>query len=132
MTTFSVIMVSGGTILGAAPETVGMTVELLHVNGSHHCHLPNLPTARFHHAQTGLVACGGVERWPVPTTQCFTFSSGSWEESHNLAQTRYMHSAWSSPLGVMLLGGRDTRTTTEILTENGGTTPGFTLDYDTG
>ena len=28
-----------------------------------------------------------------------------------------------------MLGGRDSGTTTEILTQSGDTTPGFTLDY---
>ena len=128
ITTISVIMVSGGQ----PNNNAGINVELFHTNGTRHCSLPNLPAVRSHHTPSGQVTCGGVKIWPVATTPCFTFSSGSWEESHNLAQPRYLHSVWSSPKGVMLLGGRDTRTTTEILTENGGTTPGFTLDYDTG
>ena len=64
---------------------------------------------------------------------CLTLSSsGSWEESHNLAKHRYWHTAWESPQGTILLGGEaSVGATTEILLESGDTTPGFCLPYST-
>ena len=122
MTNISVILISGGS--GS-----GEDVELLHTNGSRICSLPDLPSNRHRlgHTQTGVTACGG---WDWGST-CHTLSStGSWEESHNLAHSRRHHSAWASPLGIVLIGGVD-RWGSEILLENGITTTGLNLDYQT-
>ena len=132
MKLISVILVSGS---GSEPSiSAGRTVELLHTNGSRICSLPDLPFYREHHTQTGLTACGGGGD-DASKTSCHTLSStASWEQSHNLAQARGGHSAWRSPQGVMLIGGpddSDADITTEILTENGDTIPGFNLDYST-
>ena len=126
MTIISVILVSGGHPY----DTVGRSVELLHNNGSRLCSLPDLPYTRHYHSQTGLTACGG---WDAPaTTSCHTLSStGSWEQTHSLDKMRRYHSAWASPQGTILLGGYDSRTTSEILLENGDKKPGFSLDYQT-
>ena len=126
MTNISVILVSGGHPY----DTVARSVELLYTNGSRLCSLPDLPYTRYHHSQTGLTACGS---WDSPaTTTCHTLSTtGSWEQSHSLSMWRREHSAWASPQGTVLLGGRNSsaRQTSEILLENGDTTPGFNLDY---
>ena len=116
------ILVSGGD-----PDYT--SVELLHTNGTRLCSLPDLPSSRRLHTQTGLTACGGSES--PASTNCHTLSStGSWEESHNLAHSRRHHSAWASPLGIVLIGGVD-NWGSEILLENGITTTGFNLDYQT-
>ena len=120
----SVILVVGG-------DSAMVSVELLHTNGTWLCSLPDLPSNRRGHSQTGLISCG---TWDSDTKRsCVTFTSGSWEVSHTLAQDRRLHSAWVSPQGIMLIGGHDgdALRTTEILTEDGNTTPGFNLDYDT-
>ena len=111
----------------------GTSVELLDTNGTQLCNLPSLPSTRRGHSQTVLTSCGGEDSEYASYTSCLTLNSGSWEDSHSLAQEREGHSAWSSPQGIMILGGEDSnsRTTTEILTENGDTTPGFNLDYRT-
>ena len=127
MTTISVILVTGGS------HGVGLaSVELLHTNGSHLCSLPDLPSYRRGHSQTGVTLCGGF--YSPDTTSCHTLSStGSWELSHNLAQGRADHSAWASPQGIMLIGGywRRPLETTEILLKSGDTKPGFSLNYRT-
>ena len=125
--TFAVILVSGGIVI----RTASTKVELLHTNGSRICSLNDLPYTRRAHTQTGLTACGG-EGASAARTSCHTLSStGSWEQSHSLDQSRLWHSAWDSPQGTLLLGGLDSGTTSVILLENGGTTPGFNLDYQT-
>ena len=115
-------MVTGGYSSG------GLTsVELLFLNGTRLCALPDLPEARYQHSQSGLLACGGggdSER-----ASCVTFSGGSWEQTHTLGQSRYGHTAWASPQGVLLMGGpwENHLTTTELLTDNGGTTLSFNI-----
>ena len=124
MINISVILISGGV-------NSGTSVELLYTNGSRICSLPSLPFTKYQHSQTGLTACGG-EGDSAAWTTCHTLSStGSWEQTHSLSLGRLYHSAWASPQGTVLLGGWESRTTSEILLENGDTTPGFNLDYET-
>ena len=113
-------MVTGGSS--------GTSVELLFLNGTRLCALPDLPEARYQHSQSGLLACGGggdSER-----ASCVTFSGGSWEQTHTLGQSRYGHTAWASPQGVLLMGTTlgTSRTTTELLNDDGSSTASFTLD----
>ena len=63
---------------------------------------------------------------------CVTFSAGRWKKTHTLGQPRYGHTGWASPRGVMLMGGHggNRLTTTELLTDNGGATPSFNLNYE--
>ena len=108
------------------------SVELLNMDGTLNCPMPPMPEPRVGHTQTGLVACGNM--WPDTRKSCVTFSSGGddWVASHNLTRIRRLHSAWDSPQGIMLLGGgfSGSGKTTEILLENGETTPGFNLVYE--
>ena len=127
MTNISVILVSGGGPSGSA----GTTAELLYTNGSRLCSIPDLPYRRYQHSQTGLTACGGYGD-SAAKTSCHTLSStGSWELPHSLPHSldkgRAEHSAWDSPQGTILLGGWSSGTTSEILLENGDTSPGFNL-----
>ena len=124
MINISVILISGGV-------NSGTSVELLYTNGSRICSLPDLPFTKYQHSQTGLTACGGWG-WAAAESTCHTLSStGSWGQTHSMDQSRVDHSAWDSPQGTILLGGWESRTTSEILLENGDTTPGFNLDYET-
>ena len=111
----SLVMVTGGH-----DNNAHTSVELLHSNGTRLCSLPNLPAERTHHSQTGLLIC-----W---RRSCITFTAGSWKETHTLGQQRIGHTAWASPRGVLLMGSGDRRQkTTELLTDEGRTTPSFAL-----
>ena len=128
MTNISVILVSGGE----HHDSVGRSVELYYTNRSRICSLPNLPYTRGRHTQTGVTACGGYGDSPdmdsATKTSCHTLSSsGSWLQTHSLDQPRWEHSAWDSPQGIVLIGGKYSGTTSEILLENGDTSPGFNL-----
>ena len=106
------------------------SVELLNLDGTMNCPMPTMPEPRYGHTQSGRIICGG-ENSAVVRKSCVTFINGSvnWEKTHTLAKDRWRHSAWASPQGVILLGGwgdRDGKTT-EILTEDGDTKPGFAL-----
>ena len=102
------------------------SVELLNTDGTWNCPLPSLPSVMGGHSQSGLVACGAKS--------CVTLSK-DWKESHNLTYERIHHSSWASPRGFILLGGEGWKglsamKTSEILTEDGDTTPGFKLGYN--
>ena len=92
--------------------------------------MPPLPKPRSGHTQTGSVLCGGTR---YAGTTCLTFFSGGedWVKTHNLTQNRLSHSAWASPRGIMLMGSLWSKKTTEILTDDGDSTPSFTLDDKT-
>ena len=114
------IIVTGG-------NNAKTSVELLFPNGTRLCSLPNLLVGRHFPSQTGLVTCGSSE-----AATCETFIEGSWVETHTLSQRRHQHSAWASPQGVLIIGSSyGSATTTELLTDDGNTSPGFTLDYAT-
>ena len=119
---FSVLLVTGGYSTGSRTS-----VELLSSDGTRLCSLPNLPAGRSQHSQTGLVACGGGFSRSSERKSCVTFAAGRWKKTHTLGQKRYAHTSWASPRGVMIMGGRDSRRTTELLTDNGHTTPSFNL-----
>ena len=125
-------MVTGGR----GQRGVGLdSVELLNMDGTWICSMPPLPNARIQHSQTGTIVCGGrgSARVPEASKSCVTFSSDgddwNWMLSHNLTKRRRNHGAWASPLGVMLIGTDNLMAeSTEILTEDGDTIPGFTMD----
>ena len=115
-------------VTGGWTTTTLKSAELLDTNGSYLCTLPDIPGGRHYHTQNGMVSCGGG--WTPGT--CSTFSNGTWVTTHTLGGGRIYHSSWTSPQGVLLMGGSgSSRTTTDLLTENGGTTPGFGLNYNT-
>ena len=123
-----VVMVSGGMENGVKLDSV----ELLNMDGTWNCPMPPMPEARSGHTQSGRIACGGWD--PAARKSCVTFFNGGedWVKTHNLTQQRRYHSSWASPRGVMLMGGLSSVETTEILTGDGVTTPGFSLDYKNG
>ena len=108
------------------------SAELLHTNGTTLCSLPDIPndpSFRRWHTQTGLVLCGGSSS---AQSSCTTFKEGTWVLSHSLATNWHAHSSWASPQGVLLIGSLNNGgRTTELLNDNGDTTPSFTLDYIT-
>ena len=112
-------------VTGGSGDTT--SVELLLLNGTRLCALPDLPAARYWHSQSGSLACGGGgtnER-----TSCVKFSGGSWQQTHTLGQRRYGHTAWASPRGVLLMGSTyDSYITTELLNDDGSSTASFNLD----
>ena len=105
------------------------SVEALWSNGSSLCSLPDLPDDHGDHTQSGLVTCGGF----YTRKSCYTFNNGVWIKSHTLRHGRYYHSTWTSPMGIVLMGGYDSddETTTELLTDDGQSTEHFSLKYST-
>ena len=114
-------------------NTRSSSVDLIHTNGTHLCSLPDLPAQRWGHTQNGLVICGGTDCCVDTRKSCVTFSSGTWQETHTLRKERRHHTSWTSPQGVVMIGGYESgmQTTTELLNDNGGSTYSFSLDYIT-
>ena len=134
------VMVTGGGGPNAGRREALDSVELLNMDGTWICPMPTLPYGRSDHTQSGAVICGGSGKYGV-MANCTTLSS-EWEKTHTLAGSwprlpdRQMHSFWASPRGIMLIGGghisdMSNSDTTEILTKDGDTIPGFSLDYST-
>ena len=122
----SAIILTGGY---SNISSVSSSVEILRSNGSYWCSLPDLPDVREYHTQSGLFTCGGYSSMDTETS-CLSFTDGRWSTSHTLQHRRWYHSSWMSQHGVVLIGGGASRNTTEILTDNGGSTPAFTLKYE--
>merc|ERR1712131_63105 len=116
------ILVTGGS---------GMSGEVLFTNGSSICELPPMPQYKDSHTQSGLTACGGevigTER------SCIKFEDGSWTTlTDNLVEQRRSHSSWINPDGdILLIGGYDSLTTTEIVYHDGTSIRSFDLKYNT-
>ena len=106
------------------------SVEALLSNGSSLCSLPDLPYDYYYHTQSGLVTCGGGSS-TLTEISCYTFTNGIWTKSHTLRHSRYYHSSWTSPMGIVLMGGRWSENTTELLTTEGIPTEHFSLKYST-
>ena len=94
------------------------------------CSLPSLSVGTFGHSQDGLLQCGGSGN----NLQCHTFqsASGEWVKTHNLSEVREYHSSWQREDGtIVLMGGDDSPTTTEIVSDSSAvSTPGFSLKYN--
>ena len=98
------------------------------VSTGHTCTLPSLPDERAAHTINTLTLCGGYDT----LTSCISFSSGVWVPSHSLAEERSSHTTWQREEGLLLLGGRYSPTTTELLTEGSEEgVPAFSLQYST-
>ena len=127
------IIITGGYNFNSN-STAPTSVEILRDDSTPWCSLPDIPgrLVRHAHTQSGLVACGGFFSNNAPS--CYTFSSGTWTKSHTLSPERYGHSAWSSPSGVVLLGGRyynGSKDSAVLLSDNGDSTKLFELKHDT-
>ena len=128
------VIIAGFLITGGSPiATAGYSVEVYNPHSGSHCKLPDLPgDVRFYHSHCGHLLCGGYSSSTSclllnPTTGQFTTTSVT------LRQERYGHLCWEGDEGdVLLMGGEDSGTTTELVSADGSTSSdSFTLEYDT-
>jgi len=114
-----VIVVTGGT-----QNSFLNSAEALNIDGTRLCNLPDLPTPRRHHSMSGRMICGGKS--------CIKFDQGNWKEfPWKLQEERGQHSSWKRSDGkTRLLGGYNSRTTSEIISETG-SEMGFPMKYKT-
>ena len=113
-------------VTGGSPGLA--TAEALHGDGSPWCRLPDLPAGRAAHSQAALLSCGGFGT----ETSCARLTAGGWRPGPALLRPRYHHCSWTSGRGTLLLGGRASGYTTELLPANTSvSTESFPLKYDT-
>ena len=123
-------------ITGGYDNTVGNSVEVYNPHSGSHCRLDDLPDdERWEHSYCGHLLCGGGDTSSTeqscllfnPTTGQFTTTSVT------LRQKRSGHLCWGGEEGdVLLMGGEDSGTTTELVSADGSTSSdSFTLKYDT-
>ena len=79
------------------------SVEIIHLNGTHRCSLPDFPNATWGHSQNSLTVCGNSDR--MYRSNCFKLQDGAWTISHTLLKPRVYHSSWQSTAGIVLMGG---------------------------
>ena len=120
-----VIVVTGG-------ETADqqLSAEVLNLDGTRLCLLPDLPTKRRHHFMSGGMICGG---WDSPSKEsCTKFEKGKWKEfPWKLQEPRAIHISWERSNGkIRLLGGYFSSSTSEIVSETG-SEAAFPMKYDT-
>ena len=122
-------------VTGGKPGGISTTAEASFDYGVSWCVLPDLPHATFRHTQSGPVTCGNGDSEEDLKKSCWSFNSGVWNKSHTLLFPRDSHSVWSSPLGIMLIGGLDDSdsgtVTTEVIDDGGHSMENFTLDLKT-
>jgi len=138
----SVVETKPGLILsGGYPiDIAGTAVEVFVPSTGQHCRLPSLPGgSRADHSINENIVCGGGPYNSDPNytghdetrSSCVTLASdGTWLETTRLLEQRYHHSSWASPSGLILLGGRGSKRTTEKIQEDGTSSYSFELKYD--
>ena len=112
-------------ILLTGGDGADTSVEVI-LSDSSICSLPPLPDGRRLHSQSGLTVCGGESS----SQTCSSFRNGEWTISHNLIEERIRHVSWSSPSGIILLGGLKSEWTTELLTSTSSTSYNIPVLFD--
>ena len=82
---------------------------------------------RAGHTQDDELACGGG------VSNCVKWSpdSGTWNQSHTLREARVAHLSWATTSGLYLLGGLNTRLTSEKINVDSSVVQSFNLKYET-
>merc|ERR1719342_1710190 len=120
----SVIVVTGGE----PTSTAGTSAEALNADGTQLCRLPSLPKLRRCHSMDGSMICGGFDSHAQKS--CIKFQYGAWKTMpFSLQQIRRYHVSWIRSDGkIRLLGGYDSQSTSELVSETG-SAAGFPLKY---
>ena len=120
-------------ITGGYNSNERTTVEVFSPSGVRHsCSVPPLPEPRWDLTQDGAVACGGGDPGSATLTDCVTLTASGWITSHDLVEKRKNHVTWSSPAGLLLMGGAYSGQTTELLSDtSSSSSPSFDLEYST-
>jgi len=102
-------------------------VETVRNDGTSDCRIPDLPDERIGHSMDGKIICGGQNTG----NSCLKFEDGSWIAfPWKLKQKRAYHVSWKRQENVILMGGRDSPESSEVVSDYGSQT-GFPLKYKT-
>ena len=94
-------------------------------DGSFMCKIPSFGAFISGHTSNGLLTCGGQDLWDY----CWRLINKQWRVMHRLIHPRWYHSSWESPRGVVLLGGKGSENSSEIVTFAKKSTEGFPLKH---
>ena len=98
-------------------KTVRMSAEAYNPHIQKVCKLANLPDGRYGHTLCGGLLCGGGQG---TERSCLKFgSSGFVKTTVSLKQKRDRHLCWNVPKGILLLGGKSSPSTTELVLRDG-------------
>ena len=114
----------GFILTGGYNSPHGKKAEVWNPVNQQSCPLPDLPEEMWGHSHCGNLLCR--------FNSCLRMYSPA---SVSLLQARYFHLCWSLPGGrgeVMLLGGSNSSTTTEVISSNSESKPSWDLKYKTG
>ena len=122
---FSLVLITGG-------RDMVRSAEIFNPDTKTSCSLPQLPEVRYDNSQDGGLPCGGGYG-DATRTSCVKWSpaSGTWTKSHTLRQRRSRFVSWATASGVYLIGGYDSRQTSEKVMLDGSVEEGFGLRNDT-
>ena len=126
-TKLGIVLTGSGGGLAGSPLKLSSS-EILHLNGTHRCSLPDLPTETWGHTQNGLTVCGNSE--VTYRSNCYELKDGAWTLTQTLLRPRVYHSSWHSSKGIFMMGGVGFQSdkNTEILSDkNIAQEMGFTL-----
>ena len=115
------MMISGG---------ISSKVEVISPSGNVSCSVPDLPQPRRGHTMNNNTVCGGFSGADTKTS-CDQLTSAGWNKSHTLKYRRSGHCSWEVEDGIILLGGANSGTTSEIAKWDGTTEELFSMKYDT-
>ena len=112
---------------GYNDRTYLKSVEAYNPHISKICKLPDMPDSRYGHTVCGGLLCGGQESY----RSCLKLGPlGFVKATVTLQQNRFYHHCWNVPEGVLLLGGEDSPSTTELVQRDGSTSVSkFDLSY---
>ena len=105
MITLAILVAGGRTQTNTFADS---SVEVLYLNGTSWCSMPNLDYGRARASMSGFMICGGATDTGTVNRDntCSTINSdGTWNETIFLTKNRYAHSGWQTERGLMLLGG---------------------------
>ena len=107
---------SGGGLKGSPLKL--KSSEILHLNGTHRCSLPDFPIETWGHSQNGLTVCGNSE--VTYRSNCYELMDGVWTLTQTLLKPRVYHSSWQSNKGLFMMGGVGIKSeqNTEILSQD--------------
>ena len=105
-----------GMLITGGRSTSG-SVEAYNPHTKKICKLPDLPDGRFGHTVCGGLLCGGKGN---QVKSCLKLGpSGFVKTTVSLRQSRVHLLCWNVPEGVLLLGGSESPSTTELVLRDG-------------
>ena len=124
-------ILGGDKAIFALGGAYSSTADFLHADGTSWCFKDKAYMSsgdKTFHTLSGMTSCGGSGQ--LQSTSCFIFRNNAWSPPITLRKSRREHTSWQTSAGVVLMGGSNSRGTTEIV-NNGVSNDYFDLEYPT-